>query len=145
MRFALIKNGIVDNVIESHDTPPGWVPCGAAAPGWSHFAGVFTPPPAPPAPRRITPLAFRRRFTKPERAAIEWAAVDRAELPPEQRMQSAALRADLKDQAQATFIDLDDADVLEGVQTLEQVGLLPPGRAAEIIGSPVLPNELLTF
>ena len=58
-----------------------------------------------------------------------------------QRMQSAALRADLKDQEQAAYIDLDDADVAEGVQTLEAIGLLNAGRAMEIIGATVQPEE----
>lgn len=93
-------------------------------------------------PRKITPLAFRRRFTKVERASIEWAAVDKADQPDAQRQLSAALRADLKDQEQAQFIDLDDADVALGLQTLEAIGLLAAGRAAAIIGAPVLPEEL---
>ena len=55
--------------------------------------GAFVDVPvAPTTPlRHISPLAFRRRFTKAERAAIEWAAVDRPELSDPQRMQAAAL------------------------------------------------------
>lgn len=94
------------------------------------------------APRKITPLAFRRRFTKVERASIEWAAVDKADQPDAQRQLAAALRADLKDQEQAQFIDLDEADVALGLQTLEAIGLLAVGRAAAITGAPVLPEEL---
>ena len=94
------------------------------------------------APRKITPLAFRRRFTKVERESIEWAAVDKADQPDAQRQLAAALRADLKDQEQAQFIDLDEADVALGLQTLEAIGLLAVGRAAAITGAPVLPEEL---
>ena len=92
--------------------------------------------------RRVSVLAFRRRFTSAERAAIEWAAVDRADQPSAQRQQAAALRATLADQAAATFIDLDDADTAEGVQALEAMGLIAAGRAATIIGAPVQPQEL---
>ena len=53
-----------------------------------------------------------------------------------------ALRATLADQAAAKFIDLDDDDTAMGVQGLEAMGLLAAGRAAEILGAPVQPQEL---
>lgn len=93
-------------------------------------------------PRRVSVLAFRRRFTMAERAAIEWAAVDRSDQPEAQRQQAAALRAILADQAAASFIDLDDEDTMEGVQSLEAMGLIGAGRAAQILGAPVQPEEL---
>lgn len=93
-------------------------------------------------PRRVSVLAFRRRFTMAERAAIEWAAVDRSDQPEAQRQQAAALRAILADQAAASFIDLDEEDTMEGVQSLEAMGLIGAGRAAQILGAPVQPEEL---
>lgn len=92
--------------------------------------------------RRITPLAFRRRFTATERAAIEWAAVDRAESGTMERLQAAKLRSTLKDQELASFIDLDDPDVAAGVQLLEAVGLIADGRALQITDTPPRPDEL---
>ncbi|NMM75555.1 hypothetical protein B2J88_11960 [Rhodococcus sp. SRB_17] len=117
--------------------------------GWAHVGGQWTAPDAPEPPSQnhgtiITPLAFRRRFTKEERAAIEWAAVDRADQTNEQRMQAAALRSSLEDQRQATYIDLKDDDVIEGVLGMEVLGLLDVGRADEILGAPVQAGELLT-
>lgn len=103
--------------------------------------GTWVAPPAPPQQRRVSVLAFRRRFTKAERAAIEWAAVDRAEDTLQQRMQAAALRADLKDQESAQYIDLDDADTVQGVLALEEAGLIDVGRAAQILSAPVEPEE----
>ena len=50
---------------------------------------------------------------------------------------------DLKDQERAKFIDLDDPDVAEGVQTLEALGLLQPGRASQIISAAIEAGELL--
>jgi hypothetical protein len=85
--------------------------------------------------KKFNLLGFRRLFTKAERAAIEWAAVDRADQPIEHRQAAAALRSTLKDQEQAEFIDLTDPDTIEGVQTLEVMGLIGKGRAAEILSS----------
>ncbi|MFC4923850.1 MULTISPECIES: hypothetical protein [Delftia] len=100
--------------------------------------------PAPPHEqhRHITPLAFRRRFTGAERAAIEWAAVDRADATSGERQQAAQLRSTLKDQELASFIDLDDPDVAAGVQLLETVGLIADGRALQITDTPPRPDEL---
>lgn len=105
---------------------------------------VFVDAPAQPlgeSPRRITKLAFRNRFTKAEKAGIEFAALDDPTAPIAQRQQAAALRSDLKDQEQATFIDLDDPDTRTGVLTLEAVGLIAAGRAVEILDAPVQDKE----
>jgi len=96
------------------------------------------------ADRRITKLAFRNRFAKAEKAGIEFAAMDDPTAPIAQRQQAAALRADLKDQEQATFIDLDDEDTSTGVLTLEAVGLIAAGRAVEILDTPVQDKERFT-
>lgn len=96
------------------------------------------------ADRRITKLAFRNRFTKAEKAGIEFAALDDPTAPIAQRQQAAALRADLKDQDQATFIDLDDEDTRTGVLTLEAAGLIAAGRAVEILDAPVQDKERFT-
>lgn len=98
-------------------------------------------PPVQPK-RWLSVLAFRKRYTMTERAAIEWAAVDRPELTEAQRQQAAALRATLADIAVASYIDLDDADTIAGTQMLESMGLIAAGRADEILSAPVLPGEL---
>ncbi len=145
MRYALVSQGVVQNIVESSQAIAGWLPCENAATGWSHDAdtGLFMPPVATPdlAPRHITPLALRRRFTLAERSAIEWAAVDRADTSEKQRKDAAMLRACLKDQEQAGFIDLDDADVATGVRLIEELQLIASGRASEILGAPVQPGE----
>ena len=104
--------------------------------------GAWEPDAEQAAHRKLSVLAFRRRFTLAERAGIEWAAVDRADQPEAQRQQAAMLRASLADQAAAKFIDLDDATTVEGVQGMEAMGLIAPGRAAEILGAAVQPEEL---
>ena len=62
--------------------------------------GFESPPPPPPAPalRHLTKLAFRNRFSKAEKAGIEFAALDDPSAPMAQRQQAAALRSYLKDQ-----------------------------------------------
>jgi hypothetical protein len=44
MRWALIENNVVANVVEQDSQPqiPGvWVECGDAGPGWHYVNGVF--------------------------------------------------------------------------------------------------------
>ena len=158
--YALIVGGVVQNcaVIESTDTETlaalrqqyaAVQPLTAGAGiGWILDGKKFIAPYAPDdsgeqqAARRITVLAFRRRFTMAEKAAIEFAAVDRADATIEQRQQSAALRASLADQAAATFIDLDDAEVVAGVTALEAFGLIDSRRVSEILMTAVSEGEI---
>ena len=154
--YALIRNGIVENITVADADFVAAIHADwdrieplqdGAGIGWRWLGKKFVPPPAPEAPaeteqRRISVLAFRRRFTASERATLEWAAVDRADQSDAHRQQAAALRATLADQAAATFIDLDDESTVDGVQMLEALGLLAPGRANEIITAPVQPAEL---
>lgn len=144
--YAQIDGGICIAVTQTHEPviAPNMVPLAEYSPallGQAYSGGVFTPVRPAPLPRHVTQLAFRRRFTRDERTAIEWAAVDRAEQPEEQRRQAAQLRADLTDQAQARYIDLDDPDTISGVLGLEAIGLLLEGRAEEILGAPVQAEE----
>ena len=150
MQYALIESGRVINVIEADAAfieilPGTWAPAQGAGIGWHYDGEAFTAPvpESPPAQdTRITRLAFRKRFTQAEKVALEIAALDDPSATPAQRAQAAALRAYLKDVDAATFIDLADAHVAAGVQTLEAAGLLAAGRAAEIINAPVTPDEL---
>lgn len=164
MEYAIINNGTVENVIvadaefiesisgdHDHIEPLETVQeqgLGVGI-GWT-WDGEFHEPDAPepqPSPatsstaRHITPLAFRRRFTKAERAAVEWAAVDKPDRPEAERQMAAALRADLKDQEQASHIDLDDPELIEGVAALKAYDLIGPGRATEILSAPVQDGE----
>jgi hypothetical protein len=101
--------------------------------------GDFSQPiPATPViARHITQLAFRNRFTKAEKVAIDMAAIDDPNAPEEMREQQAELRVSLADSMAASYIDLDRQDTREGVETLEAFGILAPGRAAQILDNPV--------
>lgn len=77
-------------------------------------------------PEYMTVKAFRMRFTLEERIAIEEASVG-----------SALVRVFLQDLATSLFVDRHDPQVLEGLQALEQAGLIAEGRAEEIQSAPV--------
>lgn len=90
---------------------------------------------------RLTRLAFRNRFTGPEKVAIEFACLDDPSATMAKRLQSAALRANQADLAAAAFVDLAREDTRAGVQALETAGLLAEGRALEILDAPIQPQE----
>lgn len=81
-------------------------------------------------PRILTRLGFRRRFTMTERIAFD-NAPDNQLLPAEAR---AAVRTMQNDLALAEEVDLDDPDVIAGVQMLVQIGLISQARATEVLG-----------
>ena len=90
---------------------------------------------------RITRLAFRSRFTLPEKVALELASADNPAGLLAERQQAATLRAYLADVAAATYIDLQRADTRAGVQQLEALGLLAAGRALQILDAPIQSDE----
>jgi hypothetical protein len=65
MRYAIVKNGFVTNVVVADAelaSQNGWVDCPVAGPGWTYADGVFTAPVvvepvAPPAPTKEELLA----------------------------------------------------------------------------------------
>lgn len=94
-----------------------------------------------PPDTRITRLAFRNRFTQPEKVMLELAGLDDPTAPMAQRQQAAAIRVHLADVAASAFVDLARADTRAGVQSLEAAGLLAPGRALQILDAPVQAHE----
>lgn len=98
-------------------------------------------PPAPAPRRRVTRLAFRSRFTQAEKVALEIASLDNPAASMPARTQAAGLRVAMKDQENATYIDLDRADTRAGTIMLETAGLLAAGRALEILDAPIEAHE----
>lgn len=93
-------------------------------------------------PRKVTRLAFNQRFTQEERVTIDLASIDNPAADMPSRQLSAALR-DMRLQVNsATFIDLDRPDTRAGVQQLEAFGILAPGRALEILDTPLTEEEV---
>jgi hypothetical protein len=82
-----------------------------------------------PAPSRIvTKLEFRRRLTLTERITAD-SAVDNPAYPAEARAALKTMQIDLQ---LANEIDLDDADVVAGLNLLVTLGILTTERVAEI-------------
>lgn len=103
---------------------------------------VIEPDPIPPVvDKRITRLAFRKRFTQAENIDIEMAAIDNPGATIDERKRAAALRVDLRDTDSATHIDLARQDTREGVIALELFGLIGQGRAFEILDADINPAE----
>jgi len=156
--YALLGGGVVYNIIETDDS--GW-PEGIditdvdprPSIGWTYDEdeGFASPQPddepAPPenAPvvtrRIVTLLAFDLRFTMEEQIAIDLASIDNPSAPMEQRAQAAALRVSKERAKKAMFIDLDDPVTRQGVQFMEQAGLLVEGRALEILDADIQEGE----
>jgi len=120
-----------DGVVVPLDEPEN--PLTIAYQDWLSAGGRFSSVivTAPPS-RTLTHLAFRRRFTLTERIAVD-NAPDSGLLPAEA---AAALRTMAKDLELAQEVNLDDEDVAAGLAFLTQLGLLAPGRAAEILSDP---------
>lgn len=85
----------------------------------------FTPPPPPPpepGPPELNKIDFLRLFTDPELAAILVAA-----------NQSPMVAVYQYKLSQAPSVRLDDPDLVAGLPALEALGLIGPGRAAQIL------------
>lgn len=136
MRFAIIENGHVANTALA-DAPMGenWIQSDTARVGDVFDGKEFTQP-SPlveqekPIDLRVTGVAFKRRFTTDERIAIRKAAAVNDHVYD---------YMDLLDSAPT--VRLDDADVVNGLRMLEAAGMLPKGRADEILSAPVTQDE----
>lgn len=91
--------------------------------------------------RHITEYALRQRFSLDERATIDLASIDNPTAGGQQRAQAAALRVFLADLRSVQYVDLDSAQLAQGLQMLEGAGLIAAGRAAAIIQTPIAPTE----
>ena len=144
MKYALIKNGIVENVIvgspefvasllgydhiEALDTPEEQR---VAGPGWAYdvATGTFSEPSAEAetAPRHISVGAFYDRF-----GAAKYAIL--ADTNP-------SVQALIKDTSVRKYIDLDRPDLATGLQILVGAGhVIDP---VLIIDGDIQPNELV--
>lgn len=94
-----------------------------------------------PQVRRITPFAFRDRFTQAEKVLIDIASIDDPSVSMENRCLAAAIRVNLADLAVAFEVDLDHPGTRKGVLDLYSAGILKHGRPEEILDSPVLFKE----
>jgi hypothetical protein len=164
-RFALlttinidgVDTQVVNNVIVAQDA--AWMdnavdlsgetqPIGA---GWRYVNGAFEAPPAealptPTQPRYITnlamlDLAMLERFDSIELRQFKIVAAINPAAPVLEQQLSADIGVFHDKLMSAKYLDLDDPRLLAGLQSLEWLGVLPVGRAQQIIDAPVLDIE----
>lgn len=144
--YAQFTNGIVTSVTETHSPLPDSPDLvqidtlDESLLGCSYSNGAFVAPTVA-AVRHLSRLAFRRRFSPAERVAIEIASLDDPAATMPERAQAAAIRSSQADILSADYVDLDDQDVIDGVQAFEAVTLLATGRAATILTATIQPGE----
>ena len=132
MRYGLIANGKIENVIES-DTAPGapWVPCGDAGPGWIDDGdGTFTAPPVPVDPYEwlIDIGPYMDRFVSTKMAVLT--------------SPDAAVKAIIQDMMGRKYIDLTRADVAQGLAYIGSVvASVTPALQTTILTTPVALSE----
>lgn len=86
------------------------------------YTPAVTPDPAPTPVRTLTKLQYMNRFTDDELAGIYTAAKS-----------NVAVEIWLEKFKLASEVNLDDASTVAGLQAMEVVGLLAPGRSTEIL------------
>lgn len=94
--------------------------------GWNYSNGIFFPDEI--TGKKITRLAFRNRFTSQEKLNLYGAL---------STPQGIMLKIYLDDLALASYVDLERADTIAGVQLLEQIGILGTGRAEIILNTSI--------
>lgn len=147
MRTAIIRDGIVENVIEGVVDPvvfPGAlfvdITGQHVGPGFSWDGATFSAPPIIVL-RRILRGAFFSRLTDDELEDLEFLSLDDATAPVATRRAKARLRRVLRTLEAMEWIDLNNSRVRAWVQLLETRGLLAVGRAVQILDAPVQPDE----
>lgn len=160
-RIALIRNGVVENVIEADmefAQSLGFdavVETDVAAPGWGYAGGEFIAPvPAPqpePEPEAnpdgsgpfLSNYAFDMRYTLPERIAIKQLADQRN---PDGSFTTIAyaVQVNVERAAKAKFVNPQRAETRNGVMQFVALGVLTEARALEILDTPIQPFEAYT-
>ena len=145
MRYALLNNNIVVNVIECSAEFASAITdyqtmqvSDTVGIGFEYDGNSFSPPQeliggngvVYTIPPHITLLALNFRFTRGERDLIRAAEVTDPDVSDVMYLMR-----------QAKYIDLSRAETIGGVQMLEAKGLLASGRAAEVLDTETLPHE----
>ena len=93
---------------------------------WNPITLRFDEERDPHAERNISGVQYLRRFTQDERIAIRDAAKQSPKLDDYLKLLDATI-------AQGGLIDLNDRDTIDACNLLESLGLIAPGRAAEVL------------
>lgn len=160
-RIALIKNNLVENVIEAdmelalslgYDAA---VESASAGIGWLYDGGEFIAPAPTPQPEPepsanpdgdgpfLSNYAFDMRYTLPERIAIKRLADQRN--PDGSYTDTAlAVQVNVERAQKAKFVNTQRAETRNGVMQFVALGVLTQARALEILDAPIQPFEAYT-
>ena len=144
-RWALVENGLVQNIVEQ-DTMP------TIGGTWINVTGMFVGPgftyngvdffaPVVVVNRFITKYAFRNRFTQVEKEDLELAAAHNPADTQAAKRQAARIRLWMEDIRSADYIDLNSTKIINGVNAMETAGVVGTGRANEILNNPITEEE----
>lgn len=138
-RYAILNaSGVVINIAVAHTAmEPNWVLIPselAVTKGWTYDGETFFSGSLSNQARRISQLAFLKRLEEEEAINIDLASIGNT-------VEAATIRRYLSKINAAQYIDLEDSDLVSGLNALEGSGLLDPGRAAEILNNPIKPDE----
>jgi hypothetical protein len=92
-------------------------------------------------PRLITRRAFWGRFTAAELIIVDLASQHNHTATPEEQQAAALIRVYYTLISDATYVDLDDPQLIAGLQQMAAAGLLTQARADQILTAPVRPEE----
>lgn len=127
--LGTIFDQVIDISAMSPQPVPGWV---TAADGVTLIPGGW----------RITKLAFESRLTTAEEAGIiGFALANYNNADPTTQGRALTVFALLRRQSNATYVDLQRADTIAGVNALVAFGLLSSGRATTILTTPPAVGE----
>lgn len=143
-KWAIVENAVVQNIVLSTVPMSNYIEIPentTVGIGYTYNGTTFTAP-VVIQKRYITVLALRNRFTQAERIAMDLASFHNSSLPNNSpaNVLAAALRDNKEQTASATYIDLDRLDTRTGIMSLEGI-ILAPGRALEILDSPIKESE----
>lgn len=129
-RYGLVRNGVVDLVVESQEAPAGWtlLPAGVG-PGWGFDGANWTAPVAPvdPCEWLIDIGPFFDRFGASKVALLS--------------SSNATVRALVADVQVRKWIDLKRADVATALDLLISAGLITAAQKTAILTAPVTAEE----
>lgn len=91
--------------------------------------------------RQITRRAFWGRFQAAELILIDLASQYNKNATPEEQQGAARIRVYFTLISDATYVDLDDPQLIAGLAQMVEVGLLTQARADAILNDPVLVEE----
>lgn len=143
-RWALVSGGLVVTVVEQEAAPTGgtWVECTnqPVGPGCTWSGSVFGPVPAT-VYKLIKTSAFWDRFSNNELVDYDVAMQHDPAASSNAKKSAAKLRLFRRATSDDGFVKLAANKTVTFVADLETAGILAVGRAVQITGTPITPDE----